>query len=66
MDREERKKIRQKIYEIYGWSLKEWAKRRGFSHWDVYNYLQGKIQGKRSKVAREIQKTLEEDLRKAA
>ena len=30
MDREERKKIRQKIYEIYGWSLKEWAKRRGF------------------------------------
>jgi len=62
--KEKIQEIKQKIYEIYGWTIAEWAKRRGFSKWTVYDVLHGRSKGLRSKKAREILKTLEEDIRK--
>jgi len=59
----EKEKIRKEIYEKFGWTLKEWAKRRGLSYWAVYDLLRGKTQGKRVGKAREVLKALEEDLK---
>ena len=66
MEKKQIEQIRKEIKEIFGWTISEWAKRRGFSKWDVFNVLHGRSRGVRSKKAREILQTLEEDLRKAA
>ena len=58
--------IRREIREIWGWSLAEWDRRRGFSKWSVYNVLHKRSRGVRSRKAREILQALEADLRRGA
>ena len=62
MEKKQIEQIRKEIKEIFGWTISEWAKRRGFSKWDVFNVLHGRSRGVRSKKAREILEVLEKDL----
>ena len=43
----EKEVIKSKIYSKYGWKLSYWAKKKGFSPWQVYDFLRGKA-GKRT------------------
>jgi gp16 family phage-associated protein len=65
MEPRERQEIRKKIREKFGWSIKEWAKRRGFNYQVVYFALKGDRKRAGGRRMEEVLKALEEDLGRA-
>ncbi len=41
-NRKRSKPIRSQIYRKFGWTLEWWAKSRGFSRWQMYDFLRGR------------------------
>jgi hypothetical protein len=54
----EKEVIKSKIYSKYGWKLSYWAKKRGFSPWQIYDYLRGRCG---VKTAKRITDALKQD-----
>lgn len=50
--------VKKRVYERFGWHLTFWAKQRGFSQYQVYDFLRGKA-GKRT--SRRILEALRQD-----
>ena len=42
MMRVDSKAIKKRVYEKFGWKMTFWAKRRGFTQWQVYDFFRGK------------------------
>jgi len=63
MEKKEREEIRKKIREKFGWSIREWAKRRGFNYQVVYFALKGDRKRAGGRRMMEILEALEEDLK---
>lgn len=42
MEHKKQKEIKEKIWEEFGWSLRMWAKMRGFSQFAIYDVMRGK------------------------
>ncbi len=57
-----REEIRKEIYKRFGWTIAEWARRRGFSPQVVYFALAGDRKRAGGRRMKEILKKLEEDL----
>ncbi len=54
--------IRERIYEKFGWSISEWARRRGFPLHAVFDVLYGRIEKAGRYRSAQILEKLSEDL----